>query len=79
MVGLVLLEHWDPFPGISPEIVDLGIVVLTFGAMLVWMRLNNGMIEYAEMRREKTFPHLKITIYDPQVESSEDTKTWSHN
>ena len=80
MVGLLLAEHWDPFPGISPEIVDLGVVALTFSAMLFWMRLNSGLIEYDEMRRDKTFHSLRITIYDPQTDSSQDAekfRRWS--
>lgn len=74
MVGLILIEHWDPFPGVASEVVALGIVVLTFGVMLAWMRLNSGVIEYDEMQRDNTFQHLRITVYDPQADSSQDAE-----
>ncbi|MCI0475656.1 MAG: hypothetical protein L0Y55_05370 [Anaerolineales bacterium] len=63
MIGLVFVEHLDPLPGVSPEIVDGMIVLLTFGAMFVWMHVNGSAIEYDEMQRNGSHRNLKITIY----------------
>ena len=70
MLGLILIEQLDPLPGISPEIADVSVVVLTFGTMLAWMRINSGLIEYDEMEKDESLRYLKITIYDPQSDTS---------
>jgi hypothetical protein len=70
MLGLILIEQLDPLPGISPEIADVSVVVLTFGTMLAWMRINSGLIEYEEMEKDESLRHLKITLYDPQSDTS---------
>ena len=72
MLGLILVEQLDPLPGISSEIVDLSVVVLTFGTMLAWMRINSGLIEYDEMEKDESLRYLNITLYDPQSDTSND-------
>ena len=70
MLGLILVEQLDPLPGIASEFVDLSVVVLTFGTMLAWMRINSGLIEYDEMEKDESLRDLRITIYDPQADTS---------
>jgi len=80
MLGLILVEQLDPLPGISSEIVDLSVVVLTFGMMLAWMRINSGLIEYDGMEKDESLRYLKITLYDPQSDTSNDvgeSNLWS--
>jgi hypothetical protein len=72
MIGLVVIEHLDPLPGVPAKVVDAGIVVLTFGAMLVWVHFNGGLVEYYEMQRDESLRNLKITIYDPQSDTMKD-------
>jgi hypothetical protein len=80
MLALILVEQSDPLPGIASEIVDLGVVVLTFGAMLAWMRINSGLIEFEEMEKDESLRYLKITLYDPQSDTSNEvgeSNLWS--
>ena len=72
MLGLILVEQLDPLPGIASEIVDLSVVVLTFGAMWAWMRINSGLVESDEMEKDESLRDLKITLYDPQADTSND-------
>jgi hypothetical protein len=72
MLGLILVEQLDPLPGIASEIVDLSVVVLTFGTMLAWMRINSGLIEFEEMEKDESLRYLNITLYDPQSDTSND-------
>jgi hypothetical protein len=65
MFGLMALEHWAPLPGISDTAVDAGIVVLTFVAMLVWVHLNGGLLEWYYVERGEASSDLKITVYEP--------------
>ena len=74
MLGLILVEQLHPLPGIAAEIVDLSVVVLTFGAMLAWMRINSGLIEYDEMEKDESLRYLNITLYDPQSDTSKDVE-----
>jgi hypothetical protein len=54
-------------PGVSPGIVETGIIMLTFGAMLFWIRINAGLLEWYYMEKEETRRTLRITVYEPQV------------
>jgi hypothetical protein len=74
MIGMILVEQLDPMPGISSEFVDLGVVVLTFGMMLAWMRINSGLIESDEMEKDESLCDLRITIYDPQADTTNDVE-----
>ncbi len=81
MFGLIGLEHLAPLPGISDEIVDIGIVSLTFLAMVGWVHVNSGLLERYELDRDKSLDELKITVYEPvskireSAKSSEDSFT----
>jgi hypothetical protein len=70
MIGLILVEQLDPLPGIASEIIDLSVVVLTFGTMLAWMWINSGLIEFEEMEKDESLCYLNITLYDPQTDTS---------
>ncbi len=78
MFGLMVVEHLTPLPGISDEIVDVGIVAFTFVAMIGWVQVNGGVLERYEIDRDKSLDDLKITVYEPvsrmdaQVETSPD-------
>jgi len=48
--------------------------VFTFGAMLAWMRINSGLIEYDEMEKDESLRYLNITLYDPQSDTSKDVE-----
>ncbi len=65
MVGLLLLEHYVPLPGVSAEIVDVGIVVFTFVGMLVWVHVNGGLLEWYEVNQDESSHDLKVTVYEP--------------
>jgi hypothetical protein len=72
MIGLILLEQFRPLPETAPELVDVGIVMLSFGAMLGWMRINSGLIESEEMQKDRSLRNLKITVYDAETGSTAD-------
>ncbi len=65
MFGLLVVEHFVPLPRVSDQIVDGGIVVLTFGAMAGWVHANGGLLERYYMERDGTAHNLKITVYEP--------------
>ncbi len=65
MLVLLAWEHVTPLPGVSDGIVDVGIVVLTFAAMLVWVVANGGALEWYYLDRDETDTSLKVTVYEP--------------
>jgi hypothetical protein len=72
MFVLLILEHYVPLPGVSAEIVDAGIVVLTFAAMLVWVHVNGGLLEQYEVDSDQASQDLKITVYEPASKAKGD-------
>lgn len=70
MFILIALEGLEPLPGMSNEIVDAGIVVLFFVAVLGWIHINGGLLERYYMEQDGNYD-LKITVY----ESASKTKT----
>ena len=78
MLGLSVLESKFPVPGISPTLADLLIVLFAFSAMIVWVHINRGAIEYDEIQKDKSLDHLKVTVYEPQAEPREDEKDREH-
>ena len=65
MFALLALEHLAPVPGVSDTVADAGIVVLTFVAMLGWVHLNEGLLEWYYGERDEASSDLKITVYEP--------------
>jgi hypothetical protein len=70
MGALLFSEYLAPLPGASPQIVDAGIVVLIFGAMLAWVQFNGGLIERDNMDKDKSSQDLKITVYEPSSKTN---------
>jgi hypothetical protein len=66
MVMLLVAEHRVPLPWFSPQIVDGGIVVASFGAMWVWLQSQNGSLAYEEVERNRAQRDLKMPALAPQ-------------
>lgn len=69
---LLLLEFLEPLPGVSPQLVFAGIVVLIFGAMLVWVHLNGGLLERYDADKGEPSQELKVTVYEPASKRESD-------
>ncbi len=67
--GLMILEHLHPLPGISNSLVDAVIVILIFAAMLAWVQINSGLLEWYYVQRDESGYDLKITVYEPEAEN----------
>ncbi len=78
MFVLLVIEHLAPLPGVSDEIVDVGIVALTFIAMIGWVQLNSGLLERYEINRDKSLDDLKVTVYEP-VSKMDEKADMSHD
>jgi hypothetical protein len=64
MLVLIAIESLKPLPGMSNDIVDAGIVVLFFVAVLGWIHINGGLLERYYMEQDGNYD-LKITVYEP--------------
>lgn len=72
MIGLLLAEHLVPLNNLSAEIVDVGIVILTFSLMFGWVHINAGRLEEYYDHRDNSLNDLKITVYEPAVKRLDD-------
>lgn len=75
MLALLAAQHFLPLPGISDQLVDIGIVLLTFVGMFVWVRLNLGLIERVDLDDEQALRDLKVTVHEPQNAKVDDEHT----
>ena len=71
MFVLIAIESLEPLPGMSNDIVDAGIVVLFFVAVLGWVHLNGGLLERYYMDQDGNYD-LKITVYEPASKPKDD-------
>lgn len=69
MFVLLAVQHIASLPGVSDQLVDAGIVVFTFAAMMVWVHLNGGLLEWYEVDKDASFYDLKITVYEPELKA----------
>ncbi len=67
--GLMILEHFNPLPGVSDGLVDAVIVILIFAAILGWVQINSGLLEWYYVERDESGYDLKVTVYEPEVEN----------
>ena len=66
VMGILLgVEHLAPLPGVSEEVVVVGIVILCFAATALWVHVNGGLLEWYEVDRDESYYDLKITVYEP--------------
>jgi hypothetical protein len=72
MSVLLVLEHLAPLPRVSDQAVDAGIVLVAFGAMLVWSHLNAGLLEWNDMERYKRQSQINVTVYEPDDKTNGD-------
>jgi hypothetical protein len=79
MFVLFAAEHWIPLPGVSPDLADAGIVVFTFVAMLGWVHVNGGLLEWYEVDQDRSYYDLKITVYEPTSKSKGDGNGSDHS
>ncbi len=61
VLALTVLEQIRPLAGISIPIVDAGIMVFAFGAILLWLRSNSGRLAGTPVQQAKD-PAYKIVI-----------------
>jgi hypothetical protein len=72
MLGLMVIEQLAPLPGVSPEIVDVGIVLLTFGAMIAWVNINAGLLEWYYIEKDEMQDNFRVTVYEPKPHTSDE-------
>ncbi len=65
MLVLLGIEHFDPVPRVSVDLVVAGIVVSVFVGMLVWVHLNGGLLEWYEIENDPSYYDFKVATYDP--------------
>jgi hypothetical protein len=65
MFGLIGLEVVRPLPGVPSEAVVAGIVLLFFAAVLVWVHVNGGLLEWKAIDEEGSPDHFKVTVIGP--------------
>ncbi len=59
MIVALILEGKDGLPGWANEVAGIGIVIIVFGAIALWVHFNTATLLDEEMERSK---HEKITI-----------------
>ena len=75
---LMIVEHLAPLPGVSDQLVDLGIIALVFGAMLFWLKRNAaGLEENSPSTRSQRLPTDRV-LPEPNLRTR-DIQTASRN
>jgi len=74
MLALLIGETRLDLPQWAQEVVMIGIVIATFGVMLIWLHINAELLYREEFENGKSFDDLRITVYEPSSrESNEDS------
>ena len=67
MFGLMAVEQFRPMTGLTHLFFDAAVMVLTFGAMLGWVYLNQAHMETDDHRSSSRARLFKITVYEPRT------------
>ncbi len=73
MFSLMAIEHLKPLPGVSDQIFDTVVMVLTFGALLGWVYWNRANLRMDDRRGRTSVRSYKITVYEPATNTTPDT------
>lgn len=72
MAFLLGIEYFAPLPDMPEEVVVAGIVGITFAAMLGWMYVNGGLMEWHEIDDDASYSDYEITVYEPTSRTNEE-------
>lgn len=72
MFPLFVLEHFFPVSGVSGEIVDIGIVIFSFGAVMAWVHLNSTLLQVYYDQLDRAGNVIRMTVYERELNYEED-------
>lgn len=72
MLALLIGASQLNLPQWADEVVEIGIVLASFGGMLFWVHINTGPLEREAMEKDNAYDNLRVTIYDPGSRSDQD-------
>ena len=73
MLLVLALESLDGLPAWANEIASIVIVLMVFGGMLLWVRVNSSSLWNEELRNIDP-REFKIIEYQPQLSQTESTR-----